>query len=167
MSCSSLLAQAQQSTPQTPKATSIILSPPQSSSIPTSSQSVHYMHRLINGLIELFEKHFHSTLNCFTKSCIKIFDILTRYLESFYPRLPQPSSTAPSLEITQLHSRLFNYYATIRRDIFEFLLRIRSDSNNKVLLSSRTDRRKFTESKFLILHLSKFVFFIIFKIQKK
>ena len=54
----------------------------------------------------------------------------------------------------QNHSKYYNYYAQIRREIFEFLLRIRSDKNNRMLLLNRTDRRKHLVSKYLILNIS-------------
>lgn len=53
----------------------------------------------------------------------------------------------------QAHSKFFNYYAQIRRDIFEFLLRIRSDKSNRMVLLTRSDRRKHFRSKYLILDL--------------
>ncbi len=61
----------------------------------------------------------------------------------------KPSSTSP----LQLSAKFFNYYAQIRRDLFEFLLRIRSDPSNRLILLNKTDRRKHLISKFLLLRL--------------
>jgi hypothetical protein len=59
-----------------------------------------------------------------------------------------PMCTANQLQ-AQMNPKYFNYYATLRRDVFEFLLRIRSDSKGKVLLIDRHKRRIFKESKHL------------------
>ncbi len=53
----------------------------------------------------------------------------------------------------QFNLKFFTYYAQIRREIFEFFLRIRSDSNNRMVLLNRTDRRKHIVSKYLLLRL--------------
>jgi hypothetical protein len=63
------------------------------------------------------------------------------------------SSNAPS-EISHHHHnniKNFNYYAQIRRDIFDFLFRIRSDKDNRVHLLNRLERKKYTNSKYLVL----------------
>lgn len=78
------------------------------------------------------------------------------------PQGPSSLSAMAAESLTQLQQhqiqaqtnpKYFNYYATIRRDIFEFLLRIRSNKQGKVLLINRLNRRKYQESKYLILSL--------------
>lgn len=68
------------------------LSPPSSSSTtgvyiyPTNlNQNFNYLNKIIQALIDLFEKHFSSNCGiCFTRSCSRIFTILTNYLENYY-----------------------------------------------------------------------------------
>ena len=122
------------------------------------------MSRLVQGLIELFEKHFATADNSFAKSCTKVFAILVAYLDSYYnPQLNtqvtlnRGEKTKPQLQPsppTQANVKYFNYYAQIRRDIFEFLLRFRSDKNGRMLLVVRNDRRKRFKSKYLMLGMS-------------
>lgn len=152
---------------------SVVLSPPLIGANFNLSfnQNLNYLNKIVQGLIELFERHFSSSSACFTKSCVKIFQILTNYLESYYSLNGETiakqffiSSTAQRSQsdnqkqhvYSQLQAnanRYFNYYAQIRRDIFEFLLRIRSDNHNRMLLLNRGDRRKFLKSKYLIIDL--------------
>lgn len=147
LSIASSFAQGQ-GPPGTPKANNVILSPLASQ---TGPQSFGYMKCLVKGLIDLFEKHFYNTTNCFSKSCVKIYEILTNYLEiNYFPAKGDFSSPFPS---QQIHPSFFNYYAEIRLKIFEFLFRIRSHKNNKMILLNRNERRKFVESKHLVLHL--------------
>ena len=63
------------------------------------------------------------------------------------------SNITPFNEISQNHNlfKNFNYYAQIRRDIFDFLFRIRSDKDNRVYLLNKIDRKKYTNSKYLVL----------------
>ena len=116
-----------------------------------------------------------------TKCCTRIYSILVNYLDSYYDInhnkiFSLSTIAAESLAFQQqqhqqqnqhrssislptpdlhLHSRNFNYYAQIRRDIFDFLFRIRSDKENRVHLLNRNDRKKHTDSKYLILVLNK------------
>jgi hypothetical protein len=132
----------------------------------TTSNSLNYVYKIVNqGLIEIFEKHFSYAANNFTNCSIKIYGILVRYLEGYYmsqvpvsPEEAQIKSTELNLfSFNQWHAQMnpkfFNYYATIRRDIFEFLLRIRSDNESRVLLINKTNRRKYQQSKYLLLNL--------------
>jgi hypothetical protein len=96
----------------------------------------------------LFEKHFSNTGLCLTNSCARIFTILTNHLEAHYKQQQQQQPPHNP-------SKFFNYYAQMRRDIFEFLLRIRSGPNNRVVLLSRSDRRKHSQAKYLLLGLGK------------
>jgi hypothetical protein len=48
-------------------------------------------------------------------------------------------------------AKLIEYNANIRRDIFDFLMRIRSSEDQKMFLISRTDRKKFKFSKYCVL----------------
>ncbi|CAF0862230.1 unnamed protein product [Brachionus calyciflorus] len=137
----------------------------------SQSNCLNYLYKIIiNGLMEIFEKYFSKK---FTKCIIEIFNILVKYLEYYY--LTQYSfnnamminSNNPSslmsiaAESLPMHSqwqaqtspKFYNYYSTIRKEIFEFLLRIRSNRNNKVMLINRVNRRKSTESKYLMLNI--------------
>lgn len=124
------------------------------------TQCLNYLYRIVNhGLIDLFEKHL-------SRCSIRIYEILIEYLNNYYASVHSTPSSLSSIASESLMSstngasasqhqiqlKYFNYYATIRRDIFEFLLRIRSNSNGKVLLVNRLNRRRFKESK--CLHLS-------------
>lgn len=148
---------------------------PLSLCLTNNSQSLcpNYLYRIINhGLIDVFEKYFYNSSKNFTFCCIEIFEILIKYLEYFYQiQCNHPSSLSSiatetlnnliqhqnnqnqSQTQSQSNQKYFNYYATIRRDVFEFLLRIRSNSYGKVLLVNRTQKRKYLESKYLILNL--------------
>ena len=66
--------------------TGVVLSPPSSSNNQNSNfnQNLTYLNKIIQGLIELFERHFSNKGICFTKSCSKIFLILTNYLDKYY-----------------------------------------------------------------------------------
>lgn len=137
---------------------------------------------IVFGLIEVFEKHFSthlSNISHFSTSVIRIFNILVDYLDAQYSHssiglssntpvpvnnnLPSSLSTIATETLAaaahNLHSQLlqpqakyFNYYATIRKEIFEFLLRLRSDNCGKALLMNKIHKLKFQESKYL--HLS-------------
>ena len=173
------------------KASSIeLLISPQSTSLNTipnlltltpnaSTSSLFYLSKIINGLIEIFEKNFSNLTNSYTKCCIEVYNILIRYLDYYYKtqsvakliaqastptantppptqkQFIQPSSSEQLANIAQTNQqKYFNYYAMIRKDIFEFLLRIRSDKRNKLTLVSKTNRRKCLESKYLLLTLN-------------
>ena len=159
----------------------LILSPPPTHAqiISSTSNSLNYVYKIINnGLIEILEKHFTYAVHNFSDCSKKIFDILIRFLEGFYlsqyllsASLLTDDSIVNASQLqqfqagnslyflnaghmqAQMNSKYFNYYATIRRDIFEFLLRIRSDTKNRVLLINKLNRRTFQESKYLLLNL--------------
>ncbi len=80
------------------------------------------------------------------KCCIEIFNILVSFIENYYT-----NSSAQSLSAS---SKYFNYYSSIRKEIFEFLLRIRSDPHKKCLLINRTNRRTSKQSQYLLLTLN-------------
>jgi hypothetical protein len=166
---------------------SVILSPtPMPTQSLNNNNNLEYLSRIINALIDLFERRHYNSNNCMTSSCVKIYSILINYLESYYANyysnasnksllLPSTLSSmaAETLAYQQqqqhqntqhrssislsnssdmhLFSKNFNYYALIRREIFDFLLRIRSDKNNRVQLLSRKDKRKHDDSKYLVL----------------
>jgi hypothetical protein len=118
------------------------------------NNNLNYLYKIINhGLIDVFEKHFAvSTNDCFTLSCVNIIKILIKYLNEHYDN-QKKSQTNP--QQSQSNIILFNYYALIRRDIFEFLLRIRStNSTNRLCLKNRSNHFKVQESKYLMLTLS-------------
>jgi hypothetical protein len=159
----------------------------------SSSNSLNYVHKIINhGLVDIFEKHFSYAVNNFTHCSIKIYEILVKYLEGYYMsqylvsgggsalssddafanvgQVIQNANQGSALNLLssnhlqqQMNPKFFNYYATIRRDIFEFLLRIRSDTENRVLLINKSNRRTFQRSKYLLLNLrlvqKTFIFF--------
>ena len=164
---------------------SVILSP---STVPSTQpqnniNNSEYLSRIINALIDLFERRHFNSNNCMTSSCVRIYAILINYLESYYANyysnatnksllLPSTLSSMAaetlayqqqqntqhrsSISLTNssdmhLFSKNFNYYALIRREIFDFLLRIRSDKDNRVQLLTRKDKRKHDDSKYLIL----------------
>jgi hypothetical protein len=139
------------------------------------TQNLNYLYRIVTyGLIDVFEKHLSSC-------AIQIFEILTGYLDNYYASVMSSSANLPSslssmaaeslnvvaaaaaaagvdsnvrIQLQQQQQlKYFNYYATIRKEIFEFLLRIRSDRCGKVLLINRVNRRKYKESKCLHLNL--------------
>ena len=65
-----------------------MLSPPSSTSSGGNSvglfnPNLAYMSRIVQGLVDMFEKYFSGD-GCLTRSCAKIFDILSGYLETFY-----------------------------------------------------------------------------------
>lgn len=65
--------------------TGVVLSPPsQSNSSSSFNQNLTYLNKIIQGLIDLFERHFSNKGICFTKSCSKIFVILINYLYKYY-----------------------------------------------------------------------------------
>ena len=55
---------------------------------------------------------------------------------------------------SQTSLKYANYYGQIRKEIFEFLLRIRSDKHNKCLLINPSNTRTHKESAYLLLALS-------------
>lgn len=157
--------------------TSIIVTP--------SINSQNYLNRIINALIDLFERHHFNSSHCMTRSCAKIYCILTSYLHTYYeafcnkpsslstiaadtltfqhqqqqqqqPQSQQGHQHRNSISLSMDHNlKYFNYYAQLRRDVFDFLFRIRSDFQNRVQLLNRNDRKKHSDSKYLILALKK------------
>ncbi|RNA02311.1 tuberin isoform X5, partial [Brachionus plicatilis] len=138
------------------------------------SNCLSYLYKIVtHGLIEIFEKYFHKDNKTFTACSLEIFNILVKYIEYYY--LTQynfnsanffmsnnPSSlssiAAENLPVqnqieAQSNSKFFNYYSHIRKEIFDFLLRIRSNPEGRVLLIDRVNRRKFIQSKYLMLNL--------------
>ena len=117
----------------------------------------------------------------FTLCCVEIYNILTKYLEYYYNHqynqlfsntstnsitnsasnslirthsssfADQPTSIIQQQQSQIAQLKFFNYYANIRKDVFEFLLRIRSDKCKKLLLLNRNNRRKLIESKYLLI----------------
>ena len=143
-----------------------------------SINSQNYLNRIINTLIDLFERHHYNSSHCMTRSCVRIYSILTNYLDSYYDSFcNKPSSLSTiaadtlAFQQQQQHQQLqhrnsismntdqnlkyFNYYAQLRRDVFDFLFRLRSDSNNRVQLLNRNDRKKHIDSKYLMLVLKR------------
>lgn len=135
---------------------------------------LNYLSKIINhGLIEIFEKFFYKDNQKFSICSIEIFNILVKYIEYYY--LTQYSFNSSNLFATnnpnslssiaadnlpiqnqseaQSSPKFFNYYSQIRREIFDFLLRIRSDAEGRVLLIDKANRRKFIQSKFLMLNI--------------
>lgn len=138
---------------------------------------VNYLHRVIvNGLVEFFERlHFdihHQNLSSHT--AIRIFNILVRFLKGQYDMLsnaqqqeatlaamnsqfPSSLSAIAANAINQKkqmfstiqHPKYFNYYASIRKDVFEFFLRLRSDKFGKLLLVNKQNPRRILKSKHL------------------
>lgn len=140
----------------------------------TFSNCLSYLSKIItNGLIEIFEKYFHKENSTFSTCSIEIFNILVKYIEYYYLTQYSFNSTnffmtnnpstlssmaAESLPVqnqigAQSSSKFFNYYSHIRKEIFDFLLRIRSNSQGRVLLIDRVNRRKYIQSKYLMLNL--------------
>ena len=81
-----------------------------------------------------------------------------RHSSSLAPLIVMPLSGSVGLGgsgelLNQAHlvAKYFNYYASIRKDILEFLLRIRSDKYRRLLLIARTNRRKYQTSQHLLL----------------
>lgn len=116
-----------------------------------SPNILNYINKIINhGLMELFERHFSCSAksNPFSNCTKLIYNILTDYLDMYYSKISNQQASPPSNSVStlsnlaseslivqqaQFNPKFFNYYAAIRRDIFEFLLRIRSDKNGRVL----------------------------------
>lgn len=147
----------------------------------STSNCLNYVYKIItSGLIELFERNFSLTTRNMSRCLIKVYNVLVAYLEGYYlsqykmsvisplqdnsdfivsseelQRLCQvnPLLLSPAQIQAQLNAKYFNYYATLRRDIFEFLMRIRSDTRNKALMVSKTNKRSCHESKSLLLGL--------------
>ena len=115
-------------------------------------QCINYLYRIIvNGLIEVFERlHFGSTNNSFNFTTIRIFTILVRFLKeqydecvfssqsktlqvSFQSQCPSSLSTIAANAINEKNlknsflqqPKYFNYYASIRKEILDFFLRLR------------------------------------------
>jgi hypothetical protein len=125
-----------------------------------------YMNKLIASLIEMFENNLDEEGNSAQTFCsemifIQAYEVLINYLESYYTSTvylqqtqidQQSMSLSPQMQqIQQINIKLQNYHSNIRRDIFEFLIRIRSDCYKRLILLSRTNRRKYTKSKYLVL----------------
>ena len=138
-----------------PSSTSI-LNTQSSISQPQSNQTttITYLSKVISGLIAIFEANFSKQqyMNS-TICCIEIFKILVTYIDNYYA---STSSLSPmsSSSSSVLQPKYFNYYASIRKDVFEFLLRIRSDSHKKCLLVNRNNRRTSKQSQYLMLTLN-------------
>ncbi len=66
---------------------SAVLSPPASAVSASGSglfnPNLAYMSRIVQGLVDMFERHFCGTA-CWTRSCAKIFALLSGYLGTFY-----------------------------------------------------------------------------------
>ena len=141
-----------------PSSTSILNTPSATAqSQPNQSTTITYLSKAINGLIAIFESNFTKQhqlqyINS-TKCCIEIFNILVTYIDNYYINTSylSPLSSSSSLLLSQ--SKYFNYYASIRKEIFEFLLRIRSDPHKKCLLVNRNNRRTSKQSQYLLLTL--------------
>ncbi len=186
----SVISSSNNTTP-TIKSTAII-SPTLNNSATTSIQQANlnnqfYLNKLINSLIDLFERYHYNSSHCMTRCCSRIYSILLNILMDYYKSIGPSntnskfslfsmaaeslasqqqqhqqqqqqqhrgsiSSNAPS-EISHHHNNIknSNYYAQIRRDIFDFLFRIRSDKDNRVHLLNRLERKKYTNSKYLVL----------------
>jgi len=72
----------------TPKAQAVMLSPPNSTGSGNNNYgflntNMAYMSKIVQGLIDMFEKYFCGE-RCLTRSCFRIFNILTSYLDTFY-----------------------------------------------------------------------------------
>ncbi len=131
------------------------------------------MFKTINSLIDLFEYCFNQNYN---KNCIQIYYILIKYVETFYQtkydqlvvKSPTASTTTSPTSIQQSTNKLIIVPSSqivkkqefdqpveqyeIRRNIFEFLTRIRSDEQKKLyLLPKINDRKKIKISKSLTL----------------
>ena len=131
------------------------------------------MFKTINSLIDLFEYCFNQNYN---KNCIQIYYILIKYVETFYQtksdqlvvKSPTASATTSPTSIQQSTNKLIVVPSSqivkkqefdqpveqyeIRRNIFEFLTRIRSDEQKKLyLLPKINDRKKIKVSKSLTL----------------
>jgi hypothetical protein len=130
------------------------------------------LFKTINSLIDLFEYCFNQNYN---KNCIQIYYILIKYVETFYQtksdqlvKSPTPSTTTSPTSIQQSTNKLIVVPSSqivrkqefdqpveqyeIRRNIFEFLTRIRSDEHKKLyLLPKINDRKKIKVSKSLTL----------------
>jgi hypothetical protein len=131
------------------------------------------LFKTINSLIDLFEYCFNQNYN---KNCIQIYYILIKYVETFYQtkydqlvvKSPTASTTTSPTLIQQSTNKLIIVPSSqivkkqefdqpveqyeIRRNIFEFLTRIRSDEQKKLyLLPKINDRKKIKISKSLTL----------------
>jgi hypothetical protein len=131
------------------------------------------LFKTINSLIDLFEYCFNQNYN---KNCIQIYYILIKYVETFYQtkydqlvvKSPTASTTTSPTSIQQSTNKLIIVPSSqivkkqefdqpveqyeIRRNIFEFLTRIRSDEQKKLyLLPKINDRKKIKISKSLTL----------------
>ncbi len=131
------------------------------------------MFKTINSLIDLFEYCFNQNYN---KNCIQIYYILIKFVETFYQtkydqlvvKSPTASTTTSPTLIQQSTNKLIIVPSSqivkkqefdqpveqyeIRRNIFEFLTRIRSDEQKKLyLLPKINDRKKIKISKSLTL----------------
>jgi hypothetical protein len=131
------------------------------------------LFKTINSLIDLFEYCFNQNYN---KNCIQIYYILIKFVETFYQtkydqlvvKSPTASTTTSPTLIQQSTNKLIIVPSSqivkkqefdqpveqyeIRRNIFEFLTRIRSDEQKKLyLLPKINDRKKIKISKSLTL----------------
>lgn len=116
----------------------------------SNQANITYLSKAISGLMNIFEVNFsgqNQKLSS-TKSCLDIFNMLISYLDSYYNNVTNTNNS------TSTHNKYFNYYASIRKDIFEFLLRIRSDNSNRCVLINRQNRRTSKQSQYLSLTLN-------------
>ena len=116
------------------------------------------LSKTIDNLIDLFE---HSLNQNFNSSCVKIYNKFTKYLEKFYSGKLITSPTSPSSPVTvalkssnQLNRTTSQVTADqheIRKNLFDFLLRLRSDENQQLYIISKNDHKKIKISKYLVL----------------
>lgn len=139
-------------------------------------QCVNYLYRIIvNGLIEVFERlHFGATNNSFNFTTIRIYKILVRFLKeqydecvfssqsktlqvSFQSQCPSSLSTIAANAINEKNlknsflqqPKYFNYYASIRKEILDFFLRLRCDKLGKLILVNKQNPKRVFKSKYL------------------
>ena len=117
--------------------------------------STKLLFKILNSLIDLFEYCLNQNYN---KSCIQIYYILIKYVETFYQTkfdqlVKSPTSstvttttTSPTSTTNKLIVAPFSLLIKkqefdqpigqyeIRKNIFEFLTRIRSDEHRKLYL---------------------------------
>lgn len=142
-----------------------------------SSQSLSYSHQVYSNN--------QQPSSVFSRTAKRIFDILVDYLNSQYTNYTSIANLSPNQSQTPINNqnpsslsamaaerlttqqpqgvKYFNYYATIRKEILDFLLRVRSDRSGKVLLVNKLNRRRFAQSKHL--HLSLQYLYLIVKLE--
>ena len=141
-----------------------------------NNESNLLLTKTVQILIELFD---YCSYRLFTIDCVQIYEILVKFLEAHYERRsqlplsptnivnlvttspqssPAATTTSPTSVVQQLNRitpsakkpEVVEQYEA-RKNIFDFLMRIRSDEHKQFYLLTKQDRKKSKVHRYLIL----------------